>query len=166
MIMATHIRKQKWFTVTSLKKIDMENLIAKVCVIVNAPAEKVWNALTDPKLIEQYMFGAKVSTSREEGSEIKWSGVWEGKPFEDKGEVVKTVPAEILVYTHFNPLGGKEDKPENYHTVTIELDAREGSTVVNLSQDGNASENTKLHSEENWFKMLSLLKKLVEHKEH
>lgn len=143
----------------------MDNLIAKTQIIINAPVEKVWNALVDPALIAKYMFGAKLISSWKEGSDIRWVGTWQGKSFEDKGKILQIQPPHLLQCSHFSPLAGKEDKPENYHKLTFELLTQNGSTLIKLTQDGNASTQEKLHSEENWFKMLSGLKTIVEEKQ-
>lgn len=37
-----------------------KKLIAKVSTTINAPITKVWEALTKPDIIKQYMFGANV----------------------------------------------------------------------------------------------------------
>jgi hypothetical protein len=66
------------------------------------------------------------------------------------------------VYTHFSPLAGKPDLPENYHTVSIRLVDEAGATRVQLSQDGNADDDARRHSEENWRQMLAGLKQYVE----
>jgi uncharacterized protein YndB with AHSA1/START domain len=93
-------------------------------VTIDAPRDRVWNALTDPKMVKQYMHGTNMSTDWREGSPIKWKGEWKGKPYEDKGTVLAFEPKKLLRYTHWSPMGGSEDKPENYHTVTYELSAR------------------------------------------
>ena len=139
-----------------------EDLIAKAEATINAPAAKVWHALVTPADITQYMFGTTVTSTWREGSPITWKGEWKGKPYEDKG-VIKTFAAErILRYTHFSPLAGQPDKPENYHTVTIELAADGAGTLVTLSQDGNATEEAKKHSEGMWSTMLAGLKQFIE----
>jgi len=35
--------------------------------------------------------------------------------------ILKLEPLQTLKYSHFSPLSGLTDKPENYHTVTVEL---------------------------------------------
>jgi hypothetical protein len=46
--------------------------------------------------------------------------------------------------------------------VTIELAKQDGATLVSLSQDNNANEEARAHSEKNWNAMLDGLKKLLE----
>ena len=136
--------------------------IAKATVSIKAPSSKVWEALTTPRLMKQYFFGADIVTDWKVGSPIIYKGEWEGKPFEDKGKVVKFEPGKLLVTTHWSPLSGVPDSPENYHTVTYKLAGTDGTTQVSLTQDNNASEDEKAESEKNWMMILDGLKKLVE----
>ena len=80
----------------------------------------------------------------------------------DGSTIRKLVPERLLSYSHFSPLAGQPDKPENYHTVTIELAEQTGQTVVTLTQDNNANEEQRAHSENNWRGMLEGLKRLLE----
>ena len=138
------------------------DFVAKVSVSVASAKSKVWNALIDPQVVARYMFGATVVSSWKEGDPIVWKGEWKGKPFEDKGIVLRIEPDRVLSYSHFSPLGGKPDVPENYHTVTIEVSEHNGTTLVQLSQDGNPTDEARAHSEQNWRTMLEGLKKTVE----
>jgi uncharacterized protein YndB with AHSA1/START domain len=138
------------------------NLVAKAEVLINASIEKVWDAFVNPEVIKKYMFGTQVNSEWKEGSEISWKGEWKGKSYEDKGRILKITPPEQLQYSHFSPLTGLEDKPENYHTVSIYLTKNATKTHVLLSQDNNANEEAKKHSETNWQMMLTSLKDLLE----
>ena len=136
--------------------------VARASIEVNAPVSKVWDALTNPKSIKKYMFGTDVASDWKEGSKIVWKGQWQGKRYEDKGVILRFEPKRFLQYTHFSPLSGLLDTPENYHTVTIELSDKGKTTLLSLSQDNNDTEETKNHSEQNWKMMLESLKKLLE----
>ena len=81
---------------------------------------------------------------------------------EDKGVILQLKPGRTLQYSHFSPLSGLPDKPENYHTITIELSANGNQTFVSLTQDNNATEGARAHSEKNWGMMLAALKKFLE----
>ena len=138
------------------------NLVAKASAAIDAPTAAVWRALVSPDAIKQYMFGTTVSSTWREGSPITWKGEWQGKAYEDKGVILAIAPERTLKYSHFSPLAGLPDAPENYHTVTIELSGSGNQTTVSLSQDKNPTPEAKEHSEKNWSAMLSGLKKLLE----
>ena len=140
----------------------MAGHIATAEIEIDAPAKRVWAALTDPEQIEQYMFGSRVVTDWKPGSPITWKGEYEGKAFEDRGEIVEIEPRRRLKMTHFSPLSGAADAPENYHTLLYELEERDATTRVSLSQDNNASAEEAGHSRDNWAAMLQGLKQVVE----
>ena len=48
-----------------------------------------------------------------------------GKPYQDKGEVLEVDAPRRLSVTHYSPLMGQEDEPENYHTVIYTLEGDE-----------------------------------------
>jgi uncharacterized protein YndB with AHSA1/START domain len=39
-----------------------QHLLAKAEATINAPVDKVWDALVTPELIKEYMFGADVTS--------------------------------------------------------------------------------------------------------
>jgi uncharacterized protein YndB with AHSA1/START domain len=130
-------------------------------VIAGSPAQ-VWSALTEPAKIKQYFFGTTVETDWQVGSPIVWTGDYEGKPYEDKGEILEFDVEHRLQMTHFSPLTGQEDRPENYHTVTYHLHAQGDKTELSLSQDHNASEDEADRAKGTWAMVLDGLKKFVE----
>ena len=129
---------------------------------VKASVAKVWEALTDPEIIAKYFFGSRVETDWQPGSRITWKGEWEGNAYEDKGRVVEVVPERLLKVTHFSPLTGLPDRPENYHVLTFELEQHGAATQVRLVQDNNKDEAEAERSTQNWRTMLEGLKKTVE----
>jgi uncharacterized protein YndB with AHSA1/START domain len=139
-----------------------KNFIAKASVTINAPRSKVWEALTTPKYLKKIFFGADVISDWKVGGPIIYKGEWEGKPYEDRGMILKFEPEKLLVTTHWSPLSGVPDIPENYHKVSYELSGQEGSTELKLTQDNNASEEEKMQSEQIWKMMLENMKKMLE----
>ena len=138
------------------------NFIAKAEVTIHAPATRIWNALTKPELIKHYLFGTQVTTDWQVGSPITYKGQWKGQTYEDKGTILQFKPTQRLQYSHYSPLSGLPDKPEHYHTVTIDLSGNGTETEVMLTQNHNATEAARTHSEKNWNLMLAGLKKFVE----
>ena len=143
-------------------KNKVREFVASTSITINASPAEIWAALTDPDKIYQYMFGTQVVSDWEEGSPIVWHGEWHGKEYEDKGQILTIEPERVLQYSHFSPLSGQPDKPENYHVVTIELSGEGPETTVWLTQDNNASEQERDESERNWRMMLESLKALLE----
>lgn len=138
------------------------SLVAQAHVEVNAPVTDVWDALVNPAKIKQYMFGTNAISEWKEGAKIVWKGEWQGRAYEDKGVILKLQPERLLQYSHFSPLSGQPDIPENYHTVTVELTPKGTGTLVTLSQDNNATEDERDHSAQNWNMMLASLKTFLE----
>lgn len=133
------------------------NLVSRASRTMPSSRAEVWEALVSPEAIKQYMFGTEAVSDWREGSPIEWKGQWEGKPYADKGTLLKAEPGRILRYSHYSPLSGMPDLPENRHTVTWELKDAERGTEVVLTQDNNKTEEARLHSEKNWEKMLAAL---------
>src|SRR5437870_6502331 len=79
-------------------------LVATASTTIHAPVSRVWDALVDPEKIKQYMFGTNAVSEWKEGSPIVWKGVWEGKPYEDKGVILRLEARRVLQYSHFSPL--------------------------------------------------------------
>ena len=89
-----------------------KGFIAKATILINSPVSRVWDALTNPELIKQYLFGTQVTTDWKVGSPITYKGTWEGKAYEDKGKVLQVEPGKLLVSTFWSSLSGLPDAPE------------------------------------------------------
>jgi uncharacterized protein YndB with AHSA1/START domain len=131
--------------------------VAQVTVPVKAPIRKVWRALVDPMQIERYMFGAQVTSDWSEGSSITWKGEWQGRPYEDTGEVIRVREPHELSYRHFS--GGDASKA---HIVDVRLKEEGEHTEITLTQDNNPDEKARDESEKNWTAMLNEMKKMLE----
>ncbi|MEP6478016.1 MAG: SRPBCC domain-containing protein [Rhodoglobus sp.] len=140
----------------------MTDHIASSEITVSVPPSRVWNALTDPKQVKQFMFGTDLITDWQPGGQIAWRGEWEGKPYEDHGVVLDFEPETLLRVTHYSPLGGEPDIPENYHTLTYTLEPKGEGTLITLTQDNNPSAEAQAHSEEMWTSMLASLSEHLE----
>jgi uncharacterized protein YndB with AHSA1/START domain len=137
----------------------MTGYVAVAETDIDAPAARVWEVLTSPEKLKELWFGAEVETDWQVGSPITWSGEWEGKPYQDKGEILAVDPGRLLKLTHYSPLTGQPDVPENYHTLTYELT---GDTHLKLSQDNNASEEEAKHSQGMWEMLVAKVKEAAE----
>jgi uncharacterized protein YndB with AHSA1/START domain len=140
----------------------MKGLVATAEIDIAGPASSVWQALTDPERIKQYFMGATVETDWQPGSPITWSGEYNGKPYQDKGTIIEVQREHLLVLTHFSPMTGQPDLPENYHTITYRLAERDDKTNLTLSQDNNGSDDEVEHSRTTWQAMVEDIKRIVE----
>ena len=137
-------------------------LVASAETKINAPVSKVWDALTNPEQIKKYFFGTNAISDWKVGSPLEFKGEWEGKEYHDKGTILKSEKNKLFQYTYLSSMSGKEDIPENYSTVTYELSAKNGSTTLKILQDGNETDESKQHSEQNWSYVLNAMKDLLE----
>jgi uncharacterized protein YndB with AHSA1/START domain len=139
-----------------------KDLVVSKTIEINASAAKVWDALTNPAIIKQYLFGTEVVTDWKVGSEIVFQGSWEGKAYKDKGKIMKFDVEKVFQYTYWSGFSGLEDKEENYSLVTFEVNGDDIKTSLTLSQQGFANEQAKEHSEKSWDGVLQKIKELVE----
>jgi len=139
-----------------------QKFVARSEVGINAPAAKVWEALTRPELIQQYLFGTEVTTDWQVGSPITYKGEWQGKTYEDKGRILQIEPGKLLVSTFWSSLSGLTDTPENYNTVRYELSPAGDGTKLTITQDNNNTQEEANQSQQNWNMVLGKLKELLE----
>lgn len=138
------------------------NIIAKVTITIEAPASRVWEALTTPDIIKQYFFGIAPESDWKVGSPLVWKGEWEGKEFTDKGEILQSIQPRLFQYTYLSTFSGLEDSPENYSNITYELTEDQGKTELTVTQENIPDERSKVQSERNWTAILENLKKILE----
>jgi uncharacterized protein YndB with AHSA1/START domain len=148
----------------------MTEATAQVSRLIHAGPDEVWEALTHPEKIKAFFFGADVESDFRPGSPITMRGEFNGKPYEDKGQIVEVRPRERLSFSHFSPSTGAADAPENYHLVTYQLEPRgEAATEVTLTQSNltggvrPSDEKMRGEYEKNWTAVLEGLERTVGH---
>jgi uncharacterized protein YndB with AHSA1/START domain len=139
-----------------------ESFVAKSSITIHADPAKVWDALTNPEVIKQYLYGTETISNWKEGGSITHKGAWQGKFYEDKGVIKKIEPRRLLVTTYWSALSGLPDSPENYSTVTYALNERDGETTLTVTTDNIDNKESADHTETNWKSVLENLKKLLE----
>jgi uncharacterized protein YndB with AHSA1/START domain len=140
----------------------MTGIVATASIDIDAAPEVVWQTLTDADAIEQFMFGTRIETDWHVGSSISWKGEYEGRAYEDKGQVLAVDPRRRLEHTHFSALSGKSDEPANYHTLVYTLEESGAGTTLTLEQDNNPTEDAAARAAANWDQMLAGVKRIVE----
>lgn len=136
--------------------------IAKASIVINAPTSVVWEAIITPEVIKQYLFDTNVVSDFQVGSDITYKGEWNGQSYEDKGKILEMETEQKFVSTYWSSMGSLPDLPENYKTVSQTLEEVDGGTRITITQDNNATEEERKHSEENWKVVLLNMKRVLE----
>ncbi len=131
-------------------------------ITINAPAAKVWQALTDAAIVKQYFFGTNVKSDWKKGSPIIWEGEWEGKTYQDTGKILDIDAGRYIKYNYWSSMSGTEDKPENYANITYTLTEDKGITTLAITQDNIKNKEAKEHSEQNWMYVFGKMKEMLE----
>jgi uncharacterized protein YndB with AHSA1/START domain len=140
----------------------MTNISLTTKISINASKSKVWQALTDAEIVKKYFFGTHQITDWQQGSDIVWTGEWEGKTYRDHGKILEITPGTYVKYSYWSSMGGMEDKPENYQNVSYKLTEDNGITTLSITQDNIKDEASKEHSEQNWQYIYGSMKKMIE----
>ncbi len=145
----------------------MENRI-ELKTTIKATADKVWDAITNPDKIEQYMFGSRIETDWKPGSKSNFYIEQDEKQITIvKGEVIRNVPGKLLEHTLFPHNAGIQDTPENYIVITYELQEFDGETDLMITQKGFKYVENGLQryidTQKGWKVALPKLKEVAEH---
>ncbi len=122
---------------------------------VTQPPERVWAELLHPGA--RWMLGANIETDFAVGSPITFEGHFFGRRFADHGTVLEFERARVLRFTHFSPLYGLADEPENYHDISITLEPVDGGTRIEVTQRNIQSNERADRSQEQWKQALATL---------
>jgi uncharacterized protein YndB with AHSA1/START domain len=106
-------------------------------ITINAPSQKVWDALTKPELVKLWQYGSDLLTDWITGNKIEFITEWDGKIFKQWGTVLNFKPTETLRYNLFAPRPDLEDKPENYFIMSYVLTNINGKTKLEIIQEDN-----------------------------
>ena len=140
----------------------MSDLATNHSITIEAPAARVWEALTTPAQIKQWFFGVDTESDWRRGSRLVHRGEYQGKPYQDEGEILRIEPPTLLVHTHWSDVSGLPDEPENYQQVTWSLEEHDGITELTVSEVNLPSEEAKATSDQSWPMALGSLKRLLE----
>lgn len=146
----------------------MQELFVNAVVTIHAPVSKVWDALVNPTITRQYMFGCDVVSDWKIGSPVLWKGIADGKEMIFvKGYLLKLEPEKLLQFTAIDPNSDIEDIPANYLTVTYELKSSGSQTELHVSQGdySKVAQGQKRYEDTKnggWDMILSKIKEIVE----
>jgi uncharacterized protein YndB with AHSA1/START domain len=139
-----------------------QELLLNKSIDVNAPVSMVWDALTKPAIIKEWLYGTNTISEWKIGSPILFMGTFNGKEYKDKGIILQLEKEKILQYTYWSGFSGLPDTPENYSIVTFLLKTAADKTVLTLTQSNYATETAYERSEKSWKTTLELMKTIIE----
>jgi len=129
---------------------------------IDAPIERVWKAITTPAEMKRWFFGVDTEADWRAGGSLVHRGEYGGRPYLDKGEILVFAPPRLLVHTHWSPMSGLPDAPENYQIVAWDLTERDGGTELVITERNLPSKDAATTSEQGWASALGALKAFLE----
>jgi len=138
------------------------NLSIRKTIKIRTDSSKVWDALTNPKMIKKYLFDTRTKSDWKIGSKIIFEGNYQGKKFKDMGIIQKLEKEKLFQYTYLSGLSGLEDKDENYSVVTFELSTENKTTKLIVTQRGFMDKKAQEHSDKGWSMVLRTIKNILE----
>ena len=113
----------------------MTNQLSTVnSITIQAPAAKSPAIHRHAGPSRQWFFGVDTLADWQEGGPIVHKGAWQGKPYEDKGTILKVEPNKLPHPQPLDPVSGLPDLPENYQQVAWELLDRGGETRLTIKE--------------------------------
>ena len=115
------------------------SITSDASTIINTPASRVWQAITNPSIVKQWFFGTTVESSWKVGEPIIFRGEQNGRTYEDKGIIKQIQPGTLLEYTHLSSRTGQDDTPENYEIIRFEFTETEGYISMHIHEENLSS---------------------------
>ncbi len=124
-----------------------QDLSVSRSINIKATPNKVWEVLTIPELIKEYLYGTETVTTWKMGSEVIFQGEYNGQKYRDHGIILENIINEKLSYSYWSGFSGLEDKPDNYSTIIYLLKKiTNEETELTWVQQGFSTEENYNHS--------------------
>jgi uncharacterized protein YndB with AHSA1/START domain len=134
-------------------------------VTINANSTKVWQTLTNPETMTQWLgesdMEIEVHTNWQINSPIIIKGFHHVK-FENKGIVLVFDEERKLSFTHLSSVSRLPDISESYSILTFTLEPIDNDTHLTLNIENFPTESIRKHLEFYWRTTLVTIKNLVE----
>lgn len=132
-------------------------------ILIDAPVERVFRALTDSEEIPRYFPLHCVESDWQPGSEVRYHGEIEGRSFTDFGVIETLVFPTEYSYRYWSDNVGMEDTKENPLTIRYRLEESNGGARLTVAQDNIRSQmHYERMNNHMWDLLLSSLKEYVE----
>jgi uncharacterized protein YndB with AHSA1/START domain len=133
-------------------------------ISIEAPAAKVWDALTHPELIPQWISDLEVQvlSDWETGSSITFHGVHDGHPYTDHGTILQFEPYSLFEYNYLSSFSKLTDEPGNYAVISFQLREDRGHTILDITVTNCVTDAIFQHLRFYWSITPSILKRFAE----
>jgi len=133
-------------------------------ITIDAPASKVWDTLTNPELMKQWMAETDIDilTDWKVGHPFVIRGNLHGINFENTGIVLQFEPEKVLQYSHLSSLSRLPTSPESFSVIEFRLAPIEHQTTLTLTLSHFPTESIYKHLAFYWNVTLEVLKRLIE----
>lgn len=131
-------------------------------IIVKAPIQKVWDALTQPEQVKRWQYGSDLITDWKVGSDIRFRTAWEDKVFEQWGKILEIKTGKLIKYSLFAPRPDLADKPENYFIMNYVLTEENSHVKLEIIQEDNRAGAVQEEPQGEENPILKGLKTLIE----
>jgi uncharacterized protein YndB with AHSA1/START domain len=143
--------------------------VASKVIEIDAPTFKVWEALTKPELMKNWMVDSEteinILTDWTVGSPIIMRGKMHRIKFENKGKVLQFEPEKILRYSHLSSLSRLPDETNSYSIIEFRLTPIDDGTNLALTLSNFPTEAILKHLAFYWNVTLEILKRKIEEHE-
>jgi uncharacterized protein YndB with AHSA1/START domain len=129
---------------------------------IRAKPDVVWATLLNPDKIARWMGDAHVESTWQPGSDISFTGTFQGRPYQDRGTVLACEPERVLRYNHWSVLSRLADSEETRTVVTLTLTPNGDEADLEVSHDNLATDAAFGHARFFWRNALTDLKTVAE----
>lgn len=144
------------------EKVRTPERIVKKQINILTSAAKLWDVLTNPEMIKQWLSGSNVISDWRQGSPILFTGNWNGKEYEDRGVIMQYVQNKLFQFSYFSNFSGLPEIPENYSIIRFDITEYENEAILKLTHSNITTATMLEHSDKNWNEALNIIKTLAE----
>jgi uncharacterized protein YndB with AHSA1/START domain len=129
---------------------------------IRAKPSDVWNALVNPASLERWMSGARVDASCEPGSPITFTGMLHGRPYHDRGTVLRCDPERLLRFNHWSVLSHLPDSEPTRTIISFTLTPEGAETDLEVKHDNLRGKAAYGHARFFWRNALPEIRSIAE----
>lgn len=142
----------------------VNDVIITRSILLNARPERVWEALTHPKMTRQYYYNAEVDSDWQPGSTLRWSGNYQGREVNAEGKILDIVPGRRIKYSGFDRMVEGDVSRQGDIYITHEIIPQGSRTKLLTTIEHFEGDETRAeYAAEQWdFEIMPRLQSLVE----